>query len=201
MKIIGLILVLFYAALMLFALWKQHSLNASSLCTGAGSLLVLGYALLYLIQNRSLLPLLVIGMLCISAGALLNGIRLKKVHIHHHIIRLLLEAAMVALCWMSMGGGSDKLVDMGTIEIDGAQAVVWEDRTYVPFCVVSKSDCGAQIGFLNGDTDDRISAYQEYPTNQWLVSWLPMDGGAILLKEITVTQIPEGLEDEYQITP
>ena len=92
-------------------------------------------------------------------------------------------------------------MDMETKEIDGAQAVVWEDLIYVHFCVVSKSDCGAQIGFLNGDTDDRISAYQEYPTNQWLVSWLPMDGGAILLKEITVTQIPDGLEDEYQITP
>ncbi len=101
MKMIGLILVLLYAALMLFALWKQHSLNASSLCTGAGSLLVLGYGVLYLVQHRSLMPLLVIGMLCISAGALLNGIRLKKVHIHHHILRLLIEAAMVAICWIS----------------------------------------------------------------------------------------------------
>ena len=56
MKIIGLILVLFYAALMLFALWKQHSLNASSLCTGAGSLLVLGYALLYQSKTAACCP-------------------------------------------------------------------------------------------------------------------------------------------------
>ena len=92
-------------------------------------------------------------------------------------------------------------MDLDKKPIAGAPAVVWEYLISVPFCVVSKSDCGAQIGFLNGDTDDRISAYQEYPTNQWLVSWLPMDGGAILLKEITVTQIPDGLEDEYQIAP
>ena len=48
------------------------------------------------------MPLLVTGMLGISAGTLLNGIRLKKVHIQHHIIRLILEAVMIAVCWMSV---------------------------------------------------------------------------------------------------
>ena len=121
MKISGLILVIFYALLMLFALWKQHSKTASpmadaspadgsssmggmcsSLCIGAGCLLLLAYSLIYIVQNHSLMPLLVTGMLGISAGTLLNGIRLKKVHIQHHIIRLILEAVMIAVCWMSV---------------------------------------------------------------------------------------------------
>ena len=50
------------------------------------------------------MPLLLLGMLCISAGALLNGIRQKKVHLLHHLIRLLLETAIAALCWISLGG-------------------------------------------------------------------------------------------------
>lgn len=134
MKILGLILVVFYAALMLLALWKQNSQNASasgssspadgalpdsgassgkrfslleclpSICIGAGCLLLLVYASLYTAQNRSLMPLLIIGMLCLSAGTLLNGIRQKKVHLLHHIVRLVLEAAMVAVCWLSMSG-------------------------------------------------------------------------------------------------
>ena len=89
------------------------------------------------------------------------------------------------------------LADMKSIIIDGKQAVVWEDRTYVPFCVVSKNDRGRQIGFVDGDTNDRISEYKGYSSDEWLVSWLPTDGGAMLLKEQSVADIPEGLEAEY----
>lgn len=78
------------------------------------------------------------------------------------------------------------------------RTVIWEDRTYEPFCVVSKNDRRTQIGYVDGDTNDRISAYKDYPPEEWLVSWLPMDGGAMLLKEQSVTDIPDGLEAEYQ---
>lgn len=94
-------------------------------------------------------------------------------------------------------GQQRELVDMESVNIDGKMAVIWEDRTYAPFCVVSKKDCGEQIGFVNGDTDERISEYKGYSTEEWLVSWMPMDGGAMLLKEQSVTDIPEGLEAEY----
>ena len=89
------------------------------------------------------------------------------------------------------------LVDMRSTHADGARAIVWENRTYVPFCVVSKNDRGKQIGYVDGDTNDRISEYRGYPPEEWLVSWLPMDGGAMLLKEQSVVDIPDGLEAEY----
>lgn len=95
-------------------------------------------------------------------------------------------------------GQQRELTDMESISIDGKMAVIWEDRTYTPFCVVSKRDCGEQIGYLNGDTDDRISEYKGYSDEEWLVSWMPTDGGAMLLKEERVVDIPEGLEAEYQ---
>lgn len=85
-----------------------------------------------------------------------------------------------------------KMVDVG----DHVE-VIWEDRSYVPFCVVSKKDMGEQIGYCNGDRDDRISEYTGYPPEEWLVSWLTTDGGAILLREKSVTVIPDGLTDEY----
>ena len=90
---------------------------------------------------------------------------------------------------------SSRIVDTGVTEV---RAVVWEDRVYVPFCVVSKSDCGDQIGYVNGDEDDRVSEYKGYPVEEWLVSWIPTDGGAMLMKEESVTEIPDGLEAEYQ---
>lgn len=90
-----------------------------------------------------------------------------------------------------------ELADMESVSIDGKRAVIWDSRTYVPFCVVSKKDCGKQIGYVDGDTDDRISEYKEYSSDEWLVSWIPMDGGAMLLKEQSVIDIPDGLEAEY----
>ena len=90
---------------------------------------------------------------------------------------------------------SSRIVDAGVTEV---RAVVWEDRVYVPFCAVSKSDCGEQIGYVDGDEDARISEYKGYPAEEWLVSWIPTDGGAMLLKEESVTEIPDGLEAEYQ---
>lgn len=110
-------------------------------------------------------------------------------------------AALLCGCFsmlvLSACGEKADLVDMRSVIIDDKRAVVWEDRTYVPFCVVSKRDCGEQIGYVDGDKDDRISEYKGYSSEEWLVGWLPMDGGAMLLKEQSVTDIPDGLEAEY----
>lgn len=90
-----------------------------------------------------------------------------------------------------------ELVNMEKTSVNGKSAIKWENRTYVIFCVVSKRDLGEQIGYINGDRDDRVSAYLDYSPEEWLAGWLPMDGGAMLYKEIGVKDIPEGLEAEY----
>ncbi len=106
-------------------------------------------------------------------------------------VSLMLAAALTACA------GQHELADMKSTVIEDKRCVIWEDRTYVPFCVVSKKDRGEQIGYVDGDTDDRISEYKGYSAEEWLVSWLPMDGGALLLKEESVVDIPDGLETEY----
>lgn len=95
-------------------------------------------------------------------------------------------------------GKNTNLIDMSTGEGDGYKSIIWEDRTYAPFCVVSKNDCGTQIGYLNGETDDRVCEYKDYPTDEWLANYLTVDGGAMLYKEVNVTHIPDGLESEYE---
>lgn len=115
---------------------------------------------------------------------------------HEKAIVFMLACILVTTLCACHGQQRD-LVDMTSTDIDGKYAVVWEDRTYMPFCVVSKKDCGEQIGYVDGDTDDRISEYKGYSPEEWLVSWLPMDGGAMLLKEQNVVEIPDGLEAEY----
>lgn len=106
-------------------------------------------------------------------------------------------AVMAAVLFLSACGPQRELANMESVVMDGKRCVVWEGRTYIPFCVVSKSSCAAQIGYVDGDRDDRISAYRGYSPDEWLVSWLPMDGGAMLLKEGGAVDIPDGLEKEY----
>lgn len=105
-----------------------------------------------------------------------------------------LSFTLIFLC--SCTNDSD-LLDMESVVIDEKWTLIWEDRTYTPFCVVSKSDCGKQIGYVNGDKDERVSEYKGYSSNEWLVSWMPTDGGAMLLKEQNVVDIPDGLVAEY----
>ena len=113
------------------------------------------------------------------------------------IFALLLISCLVLTVLSACSGQQRDLIDMKSTGIDGKHAIVWEDRTYVPFCVVSKKDCGKQIGYVDGDTDDRISEYKGYSTEEWLVNWIPMDGGALLMKEQNTVDIPDGLEAEY----
>jgi len=45
--------------------------------------------------------------------------------------------------------------------------------------------------------DDRISEYKGFIPEERIVSWLPTNGGAILLKEENADHIPHDLEAEY----
>ena len=90
-----------------------------------------------------------------------------------------------------------------TAERDGYLAVIDGDREYVPYCVVSNADRSAYLGHMEGDPDDRIYTYKNYPREQWLISFLysgEMDN-SMLLREVNVTDIPEGLESEYDWNP
>ncbi len=106
-------------------------------------------------------------------------------------------AILTAVVLCACGGGQD-LADISTAEGDGYMAIIWEERTYVPFCAVSRSDCGTLIGYVNGDTGDRVCEYKDYPSNEWIANYLTVDGGALLYKEVNVTNIPDGLQPEYE---
>ena len=116
----------------------------------------------------------------------------------YKIVSMFLFLCIILSLLSACGGQQSNLDDMVSVSMDGKRGIVWEDRTYVPFCVVSKNARGEQIGYVDGDTDDRISEYKGYSSGEWLVSWLPMDGGAMLLKEQNVIDIPDGLEAEYE---
>lgn len=89
------------------------------------------------------------------------------------------------------------LADMTTLATDEYTVIVWEDRNYVPYCAISKSDCGQQIGIVDGDKDDRVYEYKGYSSDEWIINYYVMDS-AMLCREVNVTDIPDGLQSEYK---
>ncbi len=92
-------------------------------------------------------------------------------------------------------------VEMTVDQEDDHMVVIWEDRRYVPFCAVSGKECGAQLGFLDGDENNRIYEYNGYSADEWLINAY-IEGRYVLdpmlLREVSVNEIPDGLESEYQ---
>lgn len=104
-----------------------------------------------------------------------------------------IAALLVALCSCSKG----ELAELTTEVNDDYAAILWGDKTYVPYCAIAKSDCGKQIGIVDGNKNDRVYEYQGHSADEWLINCLTTDGGALLYKEIDVVAIPEGLQSEY----
>ena len=102
----------------------------------------------------------------------------------------------VVLCACST---QHNLVEMNTKEENGYVAIIWDDRTYVPYCAFSKSDCGRQIGIVDGDKDDKVFEYKGYSSDEWIINYYANNMDTImLLREIDVTDIPDNLHSEYE---
>ena len=115
---------------------------------------------------------------------------------------VMIVALSISLCACSQKQDipQQDLENMTTLSGDEYTAIVWDENTYVPYCAISKSGCGKQIGIVDGDKDDRIYEYNGYSTDEWIISMYVsglMDA-PMLYREINVTDIPEGLQSEYE---
>lgn len=109
-------------------------------------------------------------------------------------------AMLAAMVTLLPACGREQLADMSTEVNDRYSAILWEGRTYVPYCAISKSQCGEQIGIVNGDKNDRVWEYKGFSAQEWIINGYVshlMDG-TMLCREINVTEIPEGLQSEYE---
>jgi hypothetical protein len=93
-----------------------------------------------------------------------------------------------------------ELANITMVDQGDYAAIVWDGRTYVPYTAIAKKDCGKQIGILDDDKNDKVYAYKDYSTEMWIAEMYisgEMDG-PMLYREINVTDIPEGLQSEYE---
>lgn len=94
-----------------------------------------------------------------------------------------------------------KLENMSTKETNDYVAIIWEDRTYVPFCVIDNNKRGTKIGIVNKDKNDQVYELKGYSTDEWIISFYKsgeMDN-SMLMKEINVKQIPDNLKSDYEL--
>jgi hypothetical protein len=109
----------------------------------------------------------------------------------------ILVCLVITLC--ACGKNEKKLVDMSTYDTCDYQAIVWKDKTYVPYCAISNSERGEQIGIVKGNKDHQIYQYGSHPVEEWIISFNhsgEMDN-SMLMRELSVTKIPEGIQSQY----
>jgi hypothetical protein len=69
--------------------------------------------------------------------------------------------------------------------------------TYRPFGGIGNDDMrGEQIGIREGDPESRICEVEGYDPDEWIIEYLDvfMEGGDMLMKATSVTEIPAELE-------
>ena len=107
---------------------------------------------------------------------------------------------LISIFLISLGACAGEKSDLAVMSYGVTEehaTIVWEDSTYVPYGPISKTDCGKQIGFIDGNETDKVYEFKDYPPSEWIITALPHDP-AMLWREIKVTDIPEGLDSEYE---
>lgn len=78
--------------------------------------------------------------------------------------------------------------------------VIYQGREYVPYCAFNPQKRETYLGYVGEDKQDEIYTVKGYSEEEWLISYLNsgMMNDCMLLKEKSVTNIPDGLTSEYE---
>jgi hypothetical protein len=115
------------------------------------------------------------------------------------VLLMFVTVIMLSICACSKQEVTD-MANMTTEDNDDYVSIVWDGKTYVPYTAISKKDCGKQIGIIDNDENDKVYEYKGYSSDMWIAEMYisgEMDS-PMLFREINVTDIPEGLESEYE---
>ena len=113
-----------------------------------------------------------------------------------YFISIFSMSIMLSAC----SDNNKQLENMSTKETNDYVSIIWEDRTYVPFCVIDNNKRGRKIGIVNKDKNDQVYEFKGYSTDDWIISFYKsgeMDN-SMLMKEVNVKQIPDNLESDYE---
>lgn len=111
-----------------------------------------------------------------------------------------ISICLLMIILSSCGKSNNKLESMNSQYNSDYVSIIWEGRTYIPFCTINNNERGLQIGIVDGDKNNQVFEYKEHSTDNWIISFYKsgeMDS-SMLMKEINVTEIPNNLQSEYE---
>lgn len=78
-------------------------------------------------------------------------------------------------------------------------SIIWDDREYVPYCAIEPSKRGEYLGYMENDSNVEIYELDGYSSEEWIIDYLNLEigGEAMLCKEVSVQNIPDGFYSEY----
>lgn len=123
--------------------------------------------------------------------------------------KFLLTVSVIILSVISGCGVGTKLPDKPIVFDVGSNGeyvyLSYEGKTYVPYCPYARKYLGDCIGYYDSLEDEYSSStrvyiyeFKGYSSDEWIVDYLPTINEGMVLREISTTNIPEGLESEYE---
>ena len=94
------------------------------------------------------------------------------------------------------------LFEQGINESEGYFYLSTGDKVYVPYCPYKKEYLGDLIGYyeISFEDDDKINVYEfkGYSSDEWIIDYDSLINEGMVYREISATNIPEGLSSEYK---
>lgn len=105
---------------------------------------------------------------------------------------------VILMCLSLIGCSAQK---EHTITKTDDNTIIWQDKTYVPYCTLYEEKLENELGSIVGNANDRIYQYKDYSTNEWLINAYIVGNytlDTVLYREVNVTYMPDGLEPDYE---
>lgn len=116
---------------------------------------------------------------------------------------IVIMTVLITLCFSACGSNnssSNQIIIFQQRVNDQYLSIIWDDREYVPYCAINQKNRGAFLGYLEDEPQEEIYEFDGYSNEEWLINYLNMGfggGEAMLFKEISVQDVPDGFYSEY----
>jgi predicted small lipoprotein YifL len=96
----------------------------------------------------------------------------------------------------------DKPVVFETTDNGDYISIKWNEKEYVPYCSFSPSQLGECLGYYLADDGEKVYVCElkEQSSDEWLVDTIALKNcnEGMIFKEKNTTNIPDGLESDYE---
>ena len=77
--------------------------------------------------------------------------------------------------------------------------IVYNGGEYAPYAAIDPKERGEYLGYIGSDPKDEVYTFHGHAREEWLINYLDsgMMNDCVLLKEKSVSDIPDGLHSDY----